>query len=255
MYSPNNVTYRSRLQRIGSLDNLSVDGNDNGSELFDTTRLSIPNETLHDNSDHNNEIQSLTNELVSAHHEIENLNIENLRLKKDLQNALHLIETYKKICMTPERNSRTPKSLRKNKLCNSKSAVLNQTMTQEQNITNSSELQVVEEISVEDTHSKALKTSTSFYNRDPVPILPIKDEALPKVRKIIVLTDQQGRGIRRTLQKLVGKKYEVKCYWKAVAKLQEVLATINESQIKLLDKNDFIIILGGKVGVEDLAFS
>lgn len=112
MTSPDNITHR-RPCRVNSLN----DETDELSSLFDTTMMSIPNDSLDSNhelvNELNEQIKILKNELMSAHQEIENLNGENFRLKNDLQNSLLLIETYKKICLTPERKNIAPKLSRK----------------------------------------------------------------------------------------------------------------------------------------------
>ncbi|CAG4981755.1 unnamed protein product [Parnassius apollo] len=63
-------------------------------------------------------------------------------------------------------------------------------------------------------------------------------------RKIIVIADQQGRNICKTLQKLIGDNFLVTCYWKPGAKIQEVLQT-EKNEICKLTKNDYVVVLGG----------
>ncbi|CAG5042787.1 unnamed protein product [Parnassius apollo] len=101
-----NITYR-KPYRTSSLNDMT---NIEESRLFDTTIMSLP-DTLHNNSqtlqDLNEKIKSLTNDLLSANQEIENLNSENFRLKADLDKSLKIIDSYKRI-ITFDRKSMTP---------------------------------------------------------------------------------------------------------------------------------------------------
>lgn len=63
-------------------------------------------------------------------------------------------------------------------------------------------------------------------------------------RKIIILADQQGKGTQHYLQQLLGNEFEVTCFWKSGARLDEVLNTMNREILKLT-KRDFVIIIGG----------
>lgn len=62
--------------------------------------------------------------------------------------------------------------------------------------------------------------------------------------KIIVIGDDQGRNMQRTLQRLVGERYLVSCFWKAGATLQEVLSA-EKTEIEKLKHNDYLIVLAG----------
>lgn len=63
--------------------------------------------------------------------------------------------------------------------------------------------------------------------------------------RVIVLADQQGRGVQRTLQKLLNEDmYLVSCLWKSEATLTNILDTPNDDLLTL-NKNDHVIIIGG----------
>ncbi|CAG5013641.1 unnamed protein product [Parnassius apollo] len=117
-----NVTYRKR-QTTGSLDSivgLSISTDEHEKSILETTMMSLP-DSLHNDSNNdiinslNEEIKILKMQLMSAHQEIENLNCENFRLKSDLQKSLKTVETYKNICVTPDRKNNTSSSFRKKK--------------------------------------------------------------------------------------------------------------------------------------------
>lgn len=118
MDTDNNITHRKKY-KSGSLTDLSLMTNDDDKTILDTTMMSIP-DNLHDNNDDifndlSEQIKTLQMQLVSAHQEIEDLNSENFRLKSDLQKSLKTAETYKKICLTPERKGNTPSRQNKSK--------------------------------------------------------------------------------------------------------------------------------------------
>ncbi|KAH9632970.1 hypothetical protein HF086_003012 [Spodoptera exigua] len=83
-----NITYRNhRLFKTSSLCDLTADN----SALFDTTVASLPNTSLNTSQtvvDLQERVKKLSEELDSAHVEIENLNSENFRLKTDIQKYL-----------------------------------------------------------------------------------------------------------------------------------------------------------------------
>lgn len=279
MTSPNNITYRQPC-RVNSF----TDETDERPSLFDTTMMSLPNESLDSSHELVNElheqIKSLNNELLSAHQEIENLNTENFRLKNDLQNSLKLIEAYKKICLTPERKNMSPKlSHKKNtsalsspvtfsvrtehnncteqlKLIQNLSESLNQKSQSTESLpatqsespkVESSEKQLIlvpRNDSFHASHAQGTLSGIDNEERQSPMTSPVIKKSGYKTNKIIVFGDQQGYRIRQTLQKLLGDNFVVSSYWKSGAQIQQVLSSA-QSEINELDKNDFIVILGG----------
>lgn len=82
----NNITYR-KIHRTSSLNDITKDS----SVLFDTTMISLPNTSLNSSQtviDLNDKIKLLSDDLLIAHQEIENLISENFQLKSDLQKYL-----------------------------------------------------------------------------------------------------------------------------------------------------------------------
>jgi hypothetical protein len=63
-------------------------------------------------------------------------------------------------------------------------------------------------------------------------------------KRIIILADQQGRGLREKLQYLTGDEYKVYCFMKPGATLAEVLNSYKPELLNLTDK-DIIVVLGG----------
>lgn len=111
------VTFR-KPRKVKSLTNLTIQDpyGDDSSDLFETTILSMPSTTINDS--HGNDligkVAKLTEELESAHREIENLNFENSRLKSELEDCRKIIKNYKKVTLD-ERNITTPLSAQRKK--------------------------------------------------------------------------------------------------------------------------------------------
>lgn len=264
-----NVTQRKPYQS-SSLTDLTA----NSSALFDTTMMSLPNTSLNNSQtilDLQDKIKVLYNDLQSAHHEIENLNSENFRLKTDIQKYIMVIDTYKKISMIDidKRNS-TPKSGHKRKSItniNHETPATNKQQQIAKMILNPQEnIETLEDNTRSQCNSSQCKeintglistTPINNYEKIVVPIisqpeerfLPIKlNTSKPATtvikKKILILADQQGFKLQRILQKLIGEEFVVTCFWKSGAQLCEVLSSA-EIEISNLQRNDYLIIAGG----------
>lgn len=250
--SDNNITYRNKPYRTSSLNDLSCSHTtSNERSLFDTTMMSIQSipDNSRDNSDILNElseqIKTLTAQLMTAHQEIDNLNIENLRLKTDLQNSLKTTNAYKKICLTPKRKITKTKPVSSHKrqlylqqtnvpFCND----YEQSHNKETPIT---DISVADQTSSKLKQSKETPTPIISANYSDIEIIARKES---DKKKIVVLADQQGWKVRELLQKLVGPAYKVSSFWKAGARIEEVLKSQKEI-ISNLTMSDYIIIIGG----------
>lgn len=102
-----NVTLRK--PKSASVDNLT---NVSNSSILDLTMMSLPNTSLENTAEHSIQLQKLTSDLLSANIEIDNLNLENNRLKAELEKCQKIIDIYKKI---GSRVPATPSSDRKKK--------------------------------------------------------------------------------------------------------------------------------------------
>lgn len=63
-------------------------------------------------------------------------------------------------------------------------------------------------------------------------------------KKIVVIGDQQARGVQQTLQKLMGPNYFITSYWKPGAGLEEIISSCYRD-ISCLGRNDFVIVIAG----------
>lgn len=61
--------------------------------------------------------------------------------------------------------------------------------------------------------------------------------------KVYVLADQQGKGVRQSLQKLLGSKFSVFSYCKPGAKLVNIIDSY-KTELSLLTSRDYVILLG-----------
>lgn len=295
-----NITYRNqKLFKSSSVNDISQDK----SLLFDTTMLSLPNTSINSSQtviDLQEKVELLSNDLLSAHKEIENLNSENFKLKTDLQKYINIINAYKDI-HSPNKRNLTPRTENKHKsttnknrtpatnkkqlhisqeiietpvigkrqsdaltiqernyngqVNNTKSIAINIEYTDiiasemNHNLTkNVLEDSVLLQNQQKNAQGKAYaKKQNTVENKSSMPING--NQSTNAVRynvknKVIIIADQQGRFVQTILQKLLGEKFLVTCFWKRGATLKQVLNT-EKSEISLLDKNDFVIVLGG----------
>lgn len=104
-----NVTFRChQRRRVSSLGELSE------SSLFESTRISLPH-TNRDDSNYalNQRIHDLEKQLLAANNEIDNLVLETVRMKQELEKTLKIVDMYKKV--DPSNTHNTPLLGRKRK--------------------------------------------------------------------------------------------------------------------------------------------
>lgn len=61
--------------------------------------------------------------------------------------------------------------------------------------------------------------------------------------RVIILADQRGKGVQDQLQKLLGPKYDVFCFFKSGATISDVLSSC-KSDLNKFTMNDYVILLG-----------
>lgn len=109
---------------------------------------------------------------------------------------------------------------------------------EEKSTTSSIEKEITQEKSTKSTkitNESQLKEVTKTTEKTKVSKPP---------KRVLILADQQGRGMQTMLQKLIGTEYSVTCIWKPGAKLKDVLSPIH-SEVTKLTRQDYVIILGG----------
>lgn len=238
----------------------------------------------------NQKIEDLTSELQSANHEIENLNNENLQLKQDIDKCHKVINMYKKLNLSDQNNTPiTAKQTKKKKSSSTTTPIrfstpIPTTPVQSQAPANSSNVscELIDNIdsnkaaatpdkiplNTEEKSPSAMYQSPTIdkklilnTNRSEIEYVKRKhskeehcemsNQKCYEKRKILIIADQRGRGLRMILQNLVGTKYVVSCFMKPFARMAEILHC---PEINTLNANDYIIILGGMNDVNPYEF-
>ncbi|KAJ8712994.1 hypothetical protein PYW08_008298 [Mythimna loreyi] len=262
-----NITIRKQRRRHSDCDILN-------DTIFNSTLLEISTQSetsapIADNSiiiDLEKQLTNTNSELVAAHIEIDNLNLEINKLKQSLEvkektiGLLKKISTPNTLCPTPARaQTRTP--LRR-KLITSQIKTPRISPLHSAGITSR---EIYERFKNKPQGKKSRSSAPLNYDEvnhtcskiDLAEIIVTSKTVIPVPkgenikRNIIILADQQGRYLRNILQNLVGPKYKVTCYLKPGAKLTDVLNG-HDQEIKSLTKNDYIVLLAG---INDNAYS
>lgn len=185
-------------------------------------------------------ITNLETKLLSAENEIENLLLENNTLRKKITNFEKKTEKLTHICMsTPARvkNQKHKRSLSKTKLdftCTEKSedTYINQTMPSNEGANSrhstNNEATVIKDLA-------ASSAGSSNINK--------KKDSLH--RKVVLLSDQNGKGLSKVLQDVLGANYRVLGIVKPYAPIEEILVS-SKSVCKNLTKSDYVVVLAGE---------
>lgn len=71
------------------------------------------------------------------------------------------------------------------------------------------------------------------------------EETMPKpLKKVIIIADQQGKGLQPCLQSVLGSQFSISCFWKGGAKMLDVLNSF-KTEIMSLSKEDYVVVVGG----------
>ncbi|XP_052749910.1 uncharacterized protein LOC128200464 [Galleria mellonella] len=255
-----------RRQRSNSLPYL---------DLSNITVRSAPNASLEDSEETaelKQQIEALNIELKSAHTEIENLLLENKQLTLQLQSKDKINKLYKEI----ESGTSTPISKRKHsiksnitsynmleasryildinkKLCTNIPRKLLHTectspklKNQDSNICNN--INILKSLPNCADTCKDNPESNISASVSPSVLLTTTKKKLNvesiQQKKVIIMADEQGRGLRQKMQNLLGSQYKVHCTFKPGARLSDIIGQKVQSQNSLTE-NDYIIVLGG----------
>lgn len=275
-----NVTVRKQFKQ-NSLNDISS----NESSLFETTAVSLPNTSFNDSltmAEIQEKNYKLRMDLSSANLEIENLNSENRHLQSELEKCQKIIEMYKRVGFYSNDNLNSGKQvsntkyltpLRKRKHKRVRTSSLS-TPNQRKTLTDTPFIDQKQSPVKHETRKSQIdidltdetnKPNSSINNTCP-PITAALDFVIAgsgsnivneredlKKRHVIIIADQQGRYLQSHLQKLLGSNYSVSCFWKPGAKIKNVLDT-ETNLIKKLNRNDFVIVLGGTNDVNPYEF-
>lgn len=253
------VTMRSRTEINIPTNNtfslLSSDEDEEGEDDLDTIkenctiRRSCPNltttnsETLEEMKD---TISKLRSELASADNEIQNMLLEKYSLEKKIKDQEKRISQLLTIC-----KSVTTQPLPEKRKKKRASLFLNRTKL------DFSDDDISRTINTSNMQPSSPKKQEKKDTTKITKTLPIRQQAVKNDFKkfpglnndngiksrVIILSDQQGLGLRPVLQKLLGDKYDVITYCKPGARIAETLHSYKEDLV-LLTKNDYVVVIG-----------
>lgn len=259
-----NITFR-KPSRASSLENTDNDEK----TIFDSTMMSIP-DSLHDKSDNINDlseqIKTLTKQLQSAHLEIENLNSENFRLKSDLQNMVKTVNTYKKICSTPERKSIAPgSSAKKCKILPNKTSNVQMTTRKENTLHSCSfscpntTINADKETQTCDTNNQATSKlattqikSTPFNKNITEHTRKMTSTATKRKQKnkLCVLSSQKSKGSLSIIEDIFSDYFDFCQYVFPNGTVKELVSDI-ENRLRNFNLNDYCILVIGENDLKD----
>lgn len=252
MDATNNITLRKK-RNYNSCDDLSCTKDDFSVELSSQDSHSSSTKSLPNASTDNEEIrqlkyriEQLTYELDGAHGEIENLMLENSELKNHLTQCRKTIEIYKQIGVS-EKIYKTPINLNPQA-----SSSLKRKRSKSQHYTNRTSNSKIIKNTTETICAKKLNyeenAEDNITKNDPTEekyeYIHLQNQESNKNHKVLIISDQPNSDIQKILQTLLGNKYDVFCFSKPGANMKNLTLTLLK-EVKLLTKNDFIILKGG----------
>lgn len=254
------------------------------STILDLSTCSLPDATQITTSyteELKSEILGLKLQLEAANNEIEELSFENCNFKKAIEESKIQIEVLKKLSQdavttqrtpTPKfRQIRTPQYQRRTHIAlNSSriSPIYNEKIVCRRN--SHSDLTIIKSQDNPEKYKKCVETknmqnSSEILKENLVKHFeessrnihePHNDGIISgpkKRRRIIILADQQGRGIRNHLQTLLGSDFCVTSFYKPGASLDKLIECC-KSDVQTLTKDDYVVLLGGMNDVNPYIF-
>jgi hypothetical protein len=214
-----------------SLPNIeSTDSSLSQSELDSLTTKSLPDLSTLQYQEleiMKNEIFELKMKLEATENEMDNLVLENKSMAIKIKEQDQKIKDLLTICSSTTRNK---KSTKKNKTKHIKENFYHSILNQNTN------------------EKYAFSANEMKTQKKPPPLKEKTDhtteEGSQRKTKVVVIADQQGRGVQRAMQQLLGTNYVVTCFWKDGACLQEVLSTCS-AELRGLTFHDFVVVIGG----------
>lgn len=97
----------------------------------------------------------------------------------------------------------------------------------------------------ENTHTNLKHDKNDFQQTKTKKIVIKPEETIRKpLNKVIIIADEQGKGLQHCIQSLLGEKFAVCCFWKSGAKMLDVLNSY-KTEIMSLSKDDYVVVIGG----------
>ncbi|XP_059047185.1 uncharacterized protein LOC131842626 [Achroia grisella] len=242
MTSPSNITFR-KIRRSSSFHSLS------NSSLYDTTNMSLPNTSMDESiniQNKDNYIEKLTTDLHSAYSEIDDLNVENTKLKLELEKCLKIIDIYKNDKCESTPIIKKKKSVTKKTISREPSFSPDNVCIQAECNQNLITDKGTKEQNLKDTliNTNRLDNNIEVFSNNKSTYYDNEQHIKTTKKNVVILGDQQCRGVRQILQNLLGNDYIVTAFWKSGARLSEILKFDNKYILELT-KNDYVLIIGG----------
>lgn len=266
-----NVTLRRKIRKSTSESDLSINAfnNDNESSLLNSTMLSLQNVTQVDTierDDLKQEFEKLYKTIQTAENEIEILNSDNCQLKKVIETQHRQIEMLKKLTTDSLSCGKISQGTIRQKIIkhgihtsrvspiNSSVRILYDTPhTKSKGVSHQARKKIsfspntindenIKFRNINDENNEIVEQNSN-KPREGI-FLKYKDHCLTSRKKILIVADQQGKGVRDILQKLLGSEFSVICIWKNQAPISELVNTIKHETAGY-NKDDNVIILGG----------
>lgn len=246
--------YVTQRRKKSSSNNITFSTVDSSGSSLSETNISNPCKSLPDMSTlQNTELESLKREiydlkiaLQSTENEMENIIIEKNGLERKISEQDRKIQYLLHICANPKNNAATTKSARKqkrryaNKLDKTKDEYNLSPRTPGIPTDNiNEELTPINQINTDSDENISHKMSEENS------IMRRKYENNTRKRKrIYILADEQGQGLREALLSQVDQEYNIFSFWKRGADLVQIINTC-KSDVAQLTKQDYLIIAGG----------
>lgn len=237
-----NITLRRKAY---SIEDISKHYSLNSSTLDTSICLgsparSLPNTSLEiinvQSMEMKEEILFLKQNLDSAHAEIDHLNIENNELKNQIQQLNTTLKAMKQINSPVLKNKMSSTPKRRTSILRDRTQVK---LAQSQEIDNNTNIQ--NNTQINNKTNQQISNNTKIQNND------IKNEHYKvnkEPEKILIICNEEGKGVRQVLQPLLGTKHMVQSIIKPGAKINNL---INDglSHCTNFTKSDYVIVIGG----------
>lgn len=241
--STDNITFRKLKKSTSNIDITNCIN-------LDSTIRSLYDCSLDDSNistDYKIQMEQLRSELDSAHAEIENLNVENRLLKETIEKYRRL-QTY----ISTPKTSRKSIIRGKNMLFNSKIEIssgnaLMKTPVNGNTIAKYQTTALPQRTQIDNTENICTGSDPGKVNIDT-------KISNGEVNKVIILADEYGRGIQRTLQQLLGPSFDVFSMFKPGAKTKDVLNGMTK-EIASLTSKDYVVVITGSNDNSPLEYS
>lgn len=247
-----NITLR-KPQKCTSFEDLSHINEEKSSFLLNSTVKSLPGNDYFNTTETSHLKEKLTSaqsDLESAHEEIGNLNEENYQLRKQIDELSKKVEVLMKLTNQPitshtpkTTHSGTPLNRFRKRLEYRNVAVSSTPLSHQLNLEMGTTCDTQRSIQMNKSILVQTATNKKTYNPkdDVATVCPLPTHCHNK-KRVHLFSDDEGRGMRPILQRLLGEDFIVTSTLKPNATLDQIMADC-ESICKNFTKDDYVVIL------------